>query len=297
MGEQTAIGWTDATWNPHSGCHPISCGCDNCYAAALWKRFGRDFATVKRASRATFEAPLRWHRRGDGPKRIFVCSVSDFCHRDADPWRAEEWDVIRQCPRFTFQVLTKRPGRLRRCLPDDWHGGWPHVWLGVTAENNDALRRRARVLLDVPAAVRFLSIEPMVERIDAGLLRAAIGGGIGWVIVGGESGGQKRVRPFSEAHAREVVDVCVDAGVPVFVKQLGSVTLPLEGGVRLVPRAQLADVPAALDVRQWPAWHIPAWGGGCWLCGPDADMAAACVGEGAVKGERAHEVARRGSPS
>lgn len=265
MGETSRIEWTDATWNPWHGCRPCSAGCDHCYAEAMWRRFGRDFSKVQRSTPATFNAPLRWQRKADGPRLVFGCSVSDFCIREADPWRAEAWDIMRQCQSLTFLLLTKRAGRLRRCLPVDWDEGWHHVWLGVTAENNDELRRRAGTLLGVPGwgrgvphesagqgHVRFLSIEPMLERIDARMLRDVLRRGIRWVIVGGESGARSQVRAFNEAHAQEIVDVCAEERVACFVKQRGTVTLPLAGGIEFVPRAQLTELPEPLQVRQWP---------------------------------------------
>jgi len=207
MGENTAISWTDATWNPWRGCQMVSAGCAHCYMFAGQRQYGLDPAQVIRAARGTFGAPLKW-RNG---LKVFTCSWSDFFIAEADPWRAEAWDVIRATPRHTYQILTKRPERIARCLPPDWGAGWPHVWLGVTAEDQKTADTRLPLLRSVPAAVHFVSCEPMLEPIGLNLA------GLAWVICGGESGPQRR--PFLKTWARDLRAQCQAAGVAFYFKQ------------------------------------------------------------------------------
>jgi protein gp37 len=130
-------------------------------------RFKQDPRLVVRSSPATFNAPLRTgkdrYRSGD---RIFTCSWSDFFIREADEWRADAWEVIRKRPDLIWQILTKRPERIRDHLPPDWGSGWPQVHLGVSVENQDTAEERIPVLLRIPAAIRFLSMEPLLEGVD-----------------------------------------------------------------------------------------------------------------------------------
>ena len=194
MADRTAISWTEATWNPWYGCTKVSAGCDNCYMFREMRQYGRDPETVMRR-KTTFAAPLRWRE----PRRIFACSWSDWFIAEADAWRPEAWAIIRQTPHLTFQILTKRPARIRAHLPEGWP--WPHVWLGTSVESA-ASAYRARVLQDVPAALRFLSLEPLL-----GPLPQLDLAGIGWAILGGESG--PGYRP-----------IVGDTEVPVFTARL-----------------------------------------------------------------------------
>ncbi|MCZ7547401.1 MAG: phage Gp37/Gp68 family protein [Anaerolineae bacterium] len=243
MGETTNISWTDATWNAWYGCRKVSQGCKHCFAEREMTRFGKDFHTVTRAADRTFYAPLRW-KEG---RKVFAASWSDFLIEEADPWRAEAWDIIRQTPHHTYLILTKRPERLEDCLPADWGAGWANVWLGVSTENQEWADRRIPLLLDVPAAVHFVSAEPLLGGIDLQTwlpprfadLPTDVAWGVshpvptvGWVIVGGESG--PRRRQMDMAWARWLRDQCVAAGVPFFFKQASA----------LRPR------PAALDRRR-----------------------------------------------
>lgn len=207
MGNKTGIGWCDKTWNPWHGCLPVSCGCDYCYMYAAKRQYGKNPAIVVRSSPATFNAPLKWH----DPARVFTCSWSDFFIAEADGWRPEAWEIIRCSTPLTFQILTKRPARIAAHLPATWPDGWPSVWLGVSIETRQYLYR-ADVLREIPAAVRFLSLEPLLE--DLGPLNLA---GIDWVIVGGESG--PRRRPFEITWLASIAKQCADAGVPLYVKQ------------------------------------------------------------------------------
>ncbi len=212
MASNSTIEWTDATWNPVTGCDKVSPGCAHCYAERIAERF-RGTAAFPHGFDVTLhddrrELPLRWRR----PRRIFVNSMSDLFHDTVpEPFIRAVFDTMRRAHWHQFQVLTKRSERLSRLagvLP------WPeNVWMGVSVENQHWSRRIAD-LRRVPAAVRFLSVEPLL-----GPLRLDLHD-IDWVIVGGESG--PGARPMRLDWAVSVRDQCVAAGVPFFFKQWGS---------------------------------------------------------------------------
>jgi protein gp37 len=234
MPSTTAIEWTDATWNPVTGCTKISAGCDHCYAARFSERFrgvtGHPFETgfdlTLRPERLSH--PLTWRT----PRMIFVNSMSDLFHKDVPKkFIARVFDTMEAADWHTFQVLTKRSSLmrdfLRRRSPQG--RGPAHMWFGVSVEDGTKLSR-TRHLRDTPAGVRFLSIEPLIGRIgDLDL------GGIDWVIVGGESG--PGARPMHVDWVREVRDQCLRSGVAFFFKQWGGLR-PKSGG-------------RVLDGREW----------------------------------------------
>jgi len=216
MAGLSAIEWTESTWNPVTGCTKISRGCRHCYAERMARRLK---AMGQPRYRHGFEltlhpdvlqAPLSWRE----PQMIFVNSMSDLFHRDVPAdFIQDVFEVMRQASRHTFQVLTKRAARLASLaerLP------WPdNVWVGVTVEASDYVER-IDSLRQVPAAVTFLSLEPLLGPIGNLPLD-----GIDWVIVGGESG--PRARPMRAEWALAIRDQCVAAGVPFFFKQWGGV--------------------------------------------------------------------------
>ena len=206
MAEFSAIEWTEATWNPWHGCHKVSPGCAHCYMYREKRRYGQDPSIVTRG-RTTFGAPLKWTEA----RMVFTCSWSDFFIEDADPWRSEAWDIIRATPHHTYQILTKLPERISACLPSDWPLG--NVWLGVSVET-PRFFWRIDLLRRIPAAIRFLSIEPLLAPMPALPLE-----GISWVIVGGESG--PRCRPMKPEWVRHIRDQCKETGVAFFFKQWG----------------------------------------------------------------------------
>src|SRR5262245_48809217 len=196
MADRTNIPWTGRTWNPWQGCHKKSPGCKNCYMFSDKRRYGQDPNVVVRSRPPTFNAPQKWQRQaeaGDLRRLVFTCSWSDWFIEEADPWRPEAWAIIRACPLLSFQILTKRPERIAEQLPDDWGEGYPNVWLGVSIESN-AYVDRADLLRTLPAAVRFVSAEPLLGPLpDLDLA------GLDWLIVGGESG--SGFRPMDPAWA------------------------------------------------------------------------------------------------
>jgi protein gp37 len=207
MGESSAIEWTHSTWNPWRGCTKVDPTCARCYMFAEQRRYGRDPSVVTRCTPGTFNAPLspRWARKRaeciaeHGRHLVFTCSWSDWFHEDADAWRDEAWEVIRRTPDSTYQILTSRPERILAHLPADWGDGWPNVWMGVTIGTRMQIDR-ADLLRDVPAAVRFLSCEPLLGPLLPPQLVPGASGfdripplylvDIDWVIAGGESGGR-----------------------------------------------------------------------------------------------------------
>jgi protein gp37 len=252
MGEETGISWTNATWNPWHGCAKVSPGCKNCYMFREKKYYGQDPTKVVR-SKTKFKDPLKWVATGKAPKYCFTCSWSDFFIEQADPWRADAWEIIRKTPEITYQILTKRPERIFDCLPKDWHLGYSNVWLGVSCENREA-KRRLDALRDIPAALRFVSLEPLLE--DLGLIDLSF---IDWVIVGGESG--PGARPMHPGWARSLRDQCQAANVPFFFKQNGEYVSvsEVEGAGphhhfpdgATVRRIGTKNTGATLDGREW----------------------------------------------
>jgi protein gp37 len=216
VAELSNIEWTEATWNPVTGCTKVSPGCKHCYAERLANRLKamgvdryRDGFEV-RMHEHLLEEPLRWRR----PRRIFVNSMSDLFHEEVSlEFIGRVFDVIRRAPWHEFQVLTKRAERLARVASSIC---WPeNAWMGVSVESRDYLER-IDLLRSVPARVRFLSVEPLLGPL--GELRLD---GIHWVIVGGESG--PGARPMKVEWVREIRDQCVREAIPFFFKQWGGV--------------------------------------------------------------------------
>ena len=255
MADRTEIAWCDATWNPiRGGCTRIAPGCVNCYAERMMARglpglnsptTGEPFAVMTAAGprwtgkgeliESQLEVPLHWKR----PRRIFVNSISDTFHKDVpDEWIDRIFAVMALCPRHTFIVLTKRGKRMREYMttvymcnrvleqmvamtPDRGVWAWDgmaemfkRIWLGVSASTRPDLDAQIEHLRATPAAVRFLSLEPLIA--DLGTIDLS---GIGWVIVGGESG--PGARPMHPDWVRSIKDQCVAAHVPFFFKQWG----------------------------------------------------------------------------
>lgn len=219
MSERTAIEWTDHTWNPVRGCTKISPGCAHCYAETFAERFrgvpGHPYEQgfdLKRVPGKLAE-PLRWKR----PSMVFVNSMSDLFHVDVDDsYIIEVCKVMVLAKWHTFQVLTKRSERLRDLLGSKlgFAAEANHIWWGVSVENRKHGIPRVEHLRESPAGLRMLSVEPLLE--DLGDLNLE---GIGWVILGGESG--PGARPLDPDWVRLVRDQCARASVPFFFKQWG----------------------------------------------------------------------------
>jgi protein gp37 len=234
MADGSAIEWTDATWNPVTGCTKITAGCDNCYAARFSERFrgvaGHPFETgfdlTLRPERLL--QPLSWKRS----RMIFVNSMSDLFHKAVpQPFIDSVFDTMEEADWHVFQVLTKRSSLMRDYLRRRYQDVPPpaHIWCGVSVEDS-AAKGRIEHLRAAPVGVRFLSIEPLIGVVGQVNLQ-----GIDWVIVGGESG--PGARPVHLDWVRDVRDQCIDQGVAFFFKQWGG-TRPKSGG-------------RELDGRQW----------------------------------------------
>lgn len=286
----TKIEWTEATWNPVTGCDRVSPGCDHCYALTMARRLkamgqpryqrdgdhrtsGPGFGVTVHPD--VVHQPLRWRK----PRRIFVNSMSDLFHADVPAeFVARVFAVMALTPQHTYQVLTKRHARMRSLLTSGdferavgtmwmehprretytpWPG-WPlpNLWLGVSAEDQQWADLRIPHLLATPAAVRWVSMEPLLGPIDLCNVGPGRNGSsmpgwdalrsiphLDWVVVGGESG--PGARPMDLDAAANIVVQCRDAGVPVFVKQLGTVA----GGKT---HHDITTFPEALRVRQYP---------------------------------------------
>ena len=229
----TKVEWCDETWNPVTGCTPISEACQHCYASRMAKRLagrygyptGDGFAVTLHPDK--LNEPLRWKK----PRRAFVCSMGDLFHEDvSDEWikkvfNAMSTDILQPCL-HTYMILTKRPKRMADFFAKNTKHGtepWPNVWLGVTAENQARADERIPILLSIPAAVHFVSVEPMLEPVD--LCYSAFNGadslsamaGIDWVIAGPETGPGARECP--KYAISELADQCESARVPFFDKR------------------------------------------------------------------------------
>jgi protein gp37 len=249
MADKTGIEWTDATWNPVTGCAKVSAGCKHCYAERNWGRLqhlpayaGRAFTDVATHADRLLQ-PLSWKR----PRRIFVNSMSDLLHQDIhDDFIGMVFRTMARAPQHTFQVLTKRAERMQHLLTHpkmrsffgDAPWPLPNVWIGVSVEDQATADKRIPLLLDTPAAVRWISAEPLLGPVSLTkeYLSMKCGGTypfrslgdehrtklidlLDWVVVGGESGPQ--ARPMHPAWARGLRDQCAAAGVPFLFKQWG----------------------------------------------------------------------------
>lgn len=265
MADNTRIEWADATWNPVTGCTKTSDGCRYCYAAREWQRlsanprsvyFGRRFTDVQ-CHPERLSQPGRWTR----PRIIFVNSMADLFHDEVpDAFVEQVFDAMAEAPRHVFLVLTKRAERMcrwvqryRSAFDRRWQGvatytySYAHVWIGVSVEDQRSAAQRVPYLLDTPAAVRWISAEPLIGPLDLTHLDADASGHptlcqvdaltgrhrdmgrpcadvqrVDWVVVGGESGGAADVRLMSPEWPRSLRDQCARAGVPMIFKQWGS---------------------------------------------------------------------------
>jgi protein gp37 len=266
MAETSSIEWTDATWNPVTGCSVVSPGCTNCYAMRLagtrlqhhpsraglttMSKAGPVWNGQVRLNEGWLDQPLRWTR----PRRIFVCAHGDLFHEDVpDAWIDQVFAVMAAATQHTFQVLTKRPARMRQYISSlrdrprylrldkdsqvwaPYEGGVPtNIWLGASAEDQVRLNARIEDLVETPAYRRFLSIEPLIAPMSLRWMPtppAGPGGSVNeydglrrldWVIAGGESG--PGARPMHPDWTRQIRDHCAGAGVPFFFKQWGAWT-------------------------------------------------------------------------
>lgn len=243
MSDSSAIEWTDATWNPVTGCTKITAGCDNCYAERFAERFRgtlghpfeHGFDLQLRPER--LEQPLAWRRA----RMIFVNSMSDLFHKEVPfSFIDQVFDTMEAADWHTYQVLTKRSSRMRDYLRGRYEENLAptHIWCGVSIEDASSATR-VKHLAEAPASIRFLSIEPLLGPVgELGL------DGISWVIVGGESG--PKARPLQVEWVRSVRDACLEQDVAFFFKQWGGFR-PKSGGRKLDGR-EWSEFPQAMGV-------------------------------------------------
>lgn len=254
--KNTLIQWCDATINFWVGCIKVSAACLFCYMYRDKARYGKKGNVIQQVSEKTINNTLRGLTE---PSRIFTCSWSDFFLKEADQWREAAWDVIRQHPQHQWLILTKRPERIAQCLPPDWGTGWKNVWLGVSIENEQT-KHRLLTLHKLKKAdstfITFVSYEPALGELN--LLHdektAAEFKRLNWMIVGGESGnnvGKYRFRPARMEWFTSMIEQCREAGVKVFVKQLGT---HLAKELNLIDRhgGNIDEWDEAIQIREFP---------------------------------------------
>lgn len=273
MGEATAIEWCHATFNPWIGCSKVSAGCANCYAETLMDhRYKKvnwgEGGTRIRTSPSYWKQPLKWDREAAAAgerRRVFCASLADVFESPLnqnlalvlDTWRVDLWALITATPNLDWLLLTKRPRNVKRFVPDSWMRQWPrNVWIGTSIEDQEAANQRVPYLLTIPAAVRFLSVEPLLGPVDLNRIpvpqwvqdmdptwhHAVLDADrVSWVIVGGESG--PGARSMDLAWARSIRDQCAEAGVAFFFKQVGGERN--KGG-------HLDVIPEDLRIREYP---------------------------------------------
>lgn len=227
MAERTEIPWADGTFNGWIGCTKVSPGCVQCYAEADFdhRKHRAEWGPGKpriRTSADNWNKPKQWNRKHAEfyakhvrRRRVFCASLGDvFDPEVPEEWRTDLWELIRQTPNLDWLLLTKRADRIVEFLPEDWGKGYDNVWLGVTVENKKHGLPRVDILREIPAKVRFLSCEPLLEDLGAPDLT-----GIHWVIAGGESG--PRARPMAHEWVHGIYWHCYTSRVAFFFKQWG----------------------------------------------------------------------------
>lgn len=239
----TKIEWTNATWNPIHGCtHVGTPGCNNCYAAKFAKRLqamgvpGYQNGFDITAEYDKWDQPEHWKN----PRMIFVCSMGDLFHPEVPaPWINNVIDTIERTPRHTYQILTKRPAIAVRYFQTKWIKPLPsNLWFGVTAENQEWLIKRWRIIQDLKAAVKFVSIEPMLERID--FREVFLSSKPDWVIAGCETGPGARMNHLADYY--DLAAQCKEFDIPLFIKKL-------PGEKKAI---KFDEFPKVLRIRQYP---------------------------------------------
>ena len=212
----------DLVWNPWHGCHKYSEGCQNCYAFFLDKRYGRDTADIT-LNKSNFDLPVKKDKSGAWkmPSGSFVrvCMTSDFFLEEADQWRDDAWNIIRQRPDLTFSLLTKRAERISDHLPEDWGEGWDNVQFAVSAENQRRVDERIPYLLKVPSKHKWVSVKPFIGPVD--LSEYLCTGEIETVLAGGEN--YMGSRPLHYEWVKALHDQCEENGVRLIFGQTGNV--------------------------------------------------------------------------
>jgi protein gp37 len=234
MAETTGIGWCDSTQNFWWGCNKVSEECRFCYIEGIMKRAGHEpFGGPIRTSQANWRKPYSWNREARiaaERRRVFTCSMSDFFHPGADAWREDAWAIIKACGNLDWLILTKRPELMSTRMPEDWGSGYPNVWLGVTVGRQSSMDR-IPLLKAIPARVRFISAEPLLEKLD---FRPHLSdGSIHWVITGCEQAAKDNRRLMDLEWVRDIDQQCREANVAHYFKQyyVNNSGLPVTDGL------------------------------------------------------------------
>lgn len=261
MGQTSNIQWTDATWNVARGCTKVDEDCKFCYMYRDSFDSTRYNPLNVVRTKTVFNLPLKLKE----PSKIFTSSLTDFFHEEIDSYRNEAWDIIRRCPQHAFQILTKRPDRLYENLPPYWEEIRDHVWLGTSIGSQKSIQRLHDLIVPIQAGIKFLSLEPLHgeiklpfnDQVDMGHKVKDL---IDWVIVGGESGnetGKYRYRPCDIKWIESIIKDCKEAGVSVFVKQLGT-HLAKSMGLKDRHGGNIEEWPEHLRIREFPTTGKPS---------------------------------------
>lgn len=250
MGDVTTISWSQATWNPWIGCQKVGPGCDNCYAEARDQRFEGGVhwgpgAERRRTSLANWRKPYRWNRlamEAGVRTRVFCASLADVFDNAVDPqWRRDAATVIRDTPHLDWMLLTKRIGLVNRIIERDFDGDLPrNVWMGASVVTQEEADRDIAKLLDVDASVRWLSMEPLLERVQVAPAQMR---GLDMIVVGGESG--RSARHMSLDWARDLLRQAREGDTAFHFKQMSQADRPGDYG-------EMEAFPVDLQVRELP---------------------------------------------
>ena len=260
MGDKTKIEWCDHTFNPWIGCQRVSPGCDHCYAERIAMRMGVGWGPLagrRPASEAVWQMPYRWARKAQETAtrpKVFCASMADVFDNKADhEWRMRLWQVIRDTPELDWLILTKRPENMADMLPMDWRRGWEHVWLGISAEDQERYDHRWPILRDTPAAVRFISYEPALGPLEI----MGTASKLDWLICGSESGpGYRYMDEIWEGSIREQ---CRILGVAYFCKQLAG-KKPFPPGFPLVRQfPMVAELLPQYEMFELSTGDVHGW--------------------------------------
>lgn len=258
MGKESGISWTHATYNPWWGCVKVSEACDRCYAETWSKKLKLD-VWGKDAPRRFFgekhwNEPRVWNRAAEKEgirKRVFCASMADVFekHADLDPWREKLWKLIEETPSLDWLLLTKRTSLATDMVPSSWAGGWPkNVWAGTTTENQHWYDQRVPVLMKIPAAIHWLSMEPLLSAVDLHL-DAMEGKKPDWFIVGGESGVGSR--PMEAGWITSLRSQVETHGKAFFFKQKGEI-LAKAMGCKAKKGDEPSEWPVEFNVQNFP---------------------------------------------
>lgn len=252
MAETSNISWTDASFNAWLGCSHVSPGCDHCYAevstpARTMKIIWGPHEKRVRTSQSNWSLPLRWHNAHDKffqkngrKRRVFCASLSDVFDNQVEvSWRDDLWTLIKNTPQLDWLILTKRVGNVRSMLPSDWGNGYSNVWLGISVVNQDEANRDIPKLLQLPAKLRWISMEPLLDMVSLSNTWLVGPNKIEWIVVGGESG--KYARKMEPEWMFAIQDICGQFSVPFFFKQWGG-TDRNKGGCLI----------EGAEAKQWP---------------------------------------------